>query len=200
MSPFTYTNEITLTVRPPLGGITELRRHTRADDILPFETAIGAVAEAGIHGPTFAEQGARQHDSHSASSISTAAPELGRTGWAALVSRLVSPDAAMRSAAAGALRERLVDAFESADVRSRLDAFGISVDEAQGRVPTISDLEVAELTLLLDERRSGAGDDLLAEMIEVLARTIASVLVLPVEVLFATFGIAFDDPFDAAEA
>lgn len=54
-------------------------------------------------------------------------------------------------------RGELLAAFDRADVRSQLIAFGVDPDEARDRVAALSDDEIAQMSGQLDQLPAGAG-------------------------------------------
>jgi hypothetical protein len=54
-------------------------------------------------------------------------------------------------------RERILVAFDRPDVRSALEARGVSADEAKARIAALTDAEAAQLARQIDSAPAGAG-------------------------------------------
>jgi hypothetical protein len=70
---------------------------------------------------------------------------------------MVTTEQAMVTPAGDAHRDRVTAFFSRDDVRSELQAQGVSADEAIARVQAMSDTEVAQLADRVDEAPAGAG-------------------------------------------
>lgn len=70
---------------------------------------------------------------------------------------LITTEQAMVSPAGDASRDRVTAFFSRDDVRSELQAQGVSADEAIARVQAMSDIEVAQLADRVDQAPAGAG-------------------------------------------
>lgn len=70
---------------------------------------------------------------------------------------LITTEQAMVTPAGDAHRDRVTAFFSRDDVRSELQAQGVSADEAIARVQAMSDTEVAQLADRVDEAPAGAG-------------------------------------------
>lgn len=67
---------------------------------------------------------------------------------------MLATDAAL----SGAQRDRVMSLLERADVRQRLEAYGVSPADVQARVASLSDQEVAQLQGDIDELPAGGAD------------------------------------------
>lgn len=67
---------------------------------------------------------------------------------------MLATDAAL----SGAQRDRVMSLLERADVRQRLEAYGVSPADVQARVASLSDQEVARLQGDIDELPAGGAD------------------------------------------
>lgn len=65
---------------------------------------------------------------------------------------------ATNAALSGAQRDRVMSLLERADVRQRLEAYGVSPADVQARVASLSDQEVARLQGDIDELPAGGAD------------------------------------------
>jgi hypothetical protein len=72
---------------------------------------------------------------------------------------MVGPETVIEQAQAQAARDRLRSFFDREDVRAQMQANGISPEEAQARVASLSDSEVASIAGKLDQLPAG-GDAL----------------------------------------
>jgi hypothetical protein len=58
-------------------------------------------------------------------------------------------------AVAGAERERLASFTERADVRAKLESYGVSASDVQARVASLTDTEAAQLAAQMDQLPAG---------------------------------------------
>jgi len=105
--------------------------------------------------------------------------------WHGVILGLASSDAGQRTASLASLRKRLAAAFERDDIRARLEAYAIRVEDARARIAALTDRQVAAVIAALDIRPENWGTRLPRARVEIFAQTLSSVLRLPFAVLVA---------------
>ncbi|MDN6179673.1 MAG: PA2779 family protein [Halomonas subglaciescola] len=86
---------------------------------------------------------------------------------AAQTAGLVSTQSALQADSAASDRERINDVLARADVQEQLLAQGVSVDQVQDRVASLSDAETRQMADQLDQMPAGAGGGVIGALFAV---------------------------------